>query len=401
MKITTWLIALTLFATILNAQGIRFVEKNSWKEVLALAKKQNKLIFLDAYATWCGPCQYMQEEVFTNSKVGAFFNSHFINVKMDMEKGEGPQLSEDLGVGAYPTFYFIDGEGKPVHKSVGALEEGKFIALGTEALNPEKQYYTIKEKATVGKIAPEAFHDWIHIAKKMEDVDLDDVTNSYFEKTTYPIANYHMLVMIMDHAEHITESQLRYLYKEADSVAAITEKSREYVHEVFRKKLVAYATLKSTKGETIDFDVFKSILLQFPPINAELETRKQKIRHFAEKEQTERAADELLACISDPRSGLNVEELFLLVNGNLYEIIASKRDEKIVRLIKAYPVTEAEKKKSYYIDLALFAIYVSKKDNEKARQYASAVLKNENVEEAYKEKILNILDEFKISLNEN
>ena len=48
------------------------------------------MIFLDAYASWCGPCKMLQKNVFTKKAVGDFYNSKFINVKMDMEKGEGP-----------------------------------------------------------------------------------------------------------------------------------------------------------------------------------------------------------------------------------------------------------------------------------------------------------------------
>ena len=71
------------------AQGITFIEGKPWKEVLALAKRSNKLIFLDAYATWCGPCKDLQRDVFTDNEVAKVYNPAFINVKMDMEKGEG------------------------------------------------------------------------------------------------------------------------------------------------------------------------------------------------------------------------------------------------------------------------------------------------------------------------
>ena len=37
-----------------NEQGIQFIEAN-WSKALQEAKKQHKLIFIDAYASWCGP----------------------------------------------------------------------------------------------------------------------------------------------------------------------------------------------------------------------------------------------------------------------------------------------------------------------------------------------------------
>jgi len=40
------------------AEGMTFVEK-PFDELLALAKKEDKVIFIDAYTTWCGPCKMM------------------------------------------------------------------------------------------------------------------------------------------------------------------------------------------------------------------------------------------------------------------------------------------------------------------------------------------------------
>ena len=61
----------------------------SWSEALTKARTESKLIFVDAYTSWCGPCKLMSNKVFTDKKVGKFYNDNFINVKLDVEKGEG------------------------------------------------------------------------------------------------------------------------------------------------------------------------------------------------------------------------------------------------------------------------------------------------------------------------
>jgi thiol:disulfide interchange protein len=121
-----------------GAKGIQFVKDKSWNAVLALARKENKLIFLDAYTTWCGPCKYMQENVFPLSAVGRFYNARFINVKMDMEQGEGIELMQQFALTAVPTLLFINGDGNVVHRSVGALSAKELVALGKEALGPAR-----------------------------------------------------------------------------------------------------------------------------------------------------------------------------------------------------------------------------------------------------------------------
>src|SRR5690554_7882772 len=69
-----------------------FFESLTFEEAIQKAKKENKLIFLDAYAVWCGPCKLMDRTTFKSEKVGALFNENFINIKIDMEKGEGVDL---------------------------------------------------------------------------------------------------------------------------------------------------------------------------------------------------------------------------------------------------------------------------------------------------------------------
>lgn len=132
-------LALVLFALPAAAQegGIEF-EKGSWEEVLAKAKEENKVIFVDAYATWCGPCKYMSYNIFPMKEVGAYYNANFINYKYDMEKGTGPGFANKYKVSAYPTFLFIDGDGNVVHRAVGGRQADALIALGEEALGKSK-----------------------------------------------------------------------------------------------------------------------------------------------------------------------------------------------------------------------------------------------------------------------
>jgi len=114
-------------------KGITFFH-GTWNEALALAKRENKLIFLDAYASWCGPCRMMKSRVFSKSKSGDFFNENFINVAIDMEKGEGRGLSRKYRIRAYPTLLFIDHTGKVKETSVGYHSTKQLLSLGRQVL---------------------------------------------------------------------------------------------------------------------------------------------------------------------------------------------------------------------------------------------------------------------------
>lgn len=139
-KIT--LIALGLILSgFLNAQNrsIKF-EHTSWKDLRAKALKENKLIFIDAYTTWCGPCKYMAKYIFTNDTAADFYNANFINAKIDMEKEEGIELAKQYNVACYPTLLFIDGNGNLAHRVAGSMTASQLVELGETAKDNTKNF---------------------------------------------------------------------------------------------------------------------------------------------------------------------------------------------------------------------------------------------------------------------
>lgn len=126
MLLTALLAFIGSVALAQNDQGIKF-EKGTFAEILAKAKAQKKLVFMDVYASWCGPCKRMAAEVFTQKKVGDYFNATFVNAKFDAEVGEGRTIAARYGVNAYPTFLLLNGDGKLVGKMVGGSPADEFI----------------------------------------------------------------------------------------------------------------------------------------------------------------------------------------------------------------------------------------------------------------------------------
>lgn len=117
-----------------SSTQINFIE-NSWTEALKQAARQNKYIFVDAYASWCGPCKMLKATTFKNNKVADFYNDNFVNVAIDMEKGQGPALAAEWGLQAYPTMIIFNSKGKPVSGTVGYIRANDLIKFGQQALN--------------------------------------------------------------------------------------------------------------------------------------------------------------------------------------------------------------------------------------------------------------------------
>ncbi len=146
-----WIIFWCALSPALASQGILFTNNNNWSEVLSQAKNTGKIVFLDAYTTWSGPCKLMNKCVFSDSSVADFYNTQFISIKMDMEKGEGPALVKRYGIRQFPTLLFIDANGVVQHQAVGFHNATEFLALGKKALNTELNMYALQQRYAAGE----------------------------------------------------------------------------------------------------------------------------------------------------------------------------------------------------------------------------------------------------------
>ncbi len=159
MKPTTWITATLVF--ILNlmmslsaqtvSKGISFIQEHSLQTALDNAKAQNKLVFVDCYTTWCGPCKMLSTNTFPDSTLGAFFNDKFVSVKLDMEQPENRPVGTKYGVKAYPTMLFLMPEGDVAHKAIGYMAAPELLEIAKTALNPEKNLYSVSSKIASGR----------------------------------------------------------------------------------------------------------------------------------------------------------------------------------------------------------------------------------------------------------
>ena len=135
--------------------------KDEWKKILEIAKSENKMIFVDCYTSWCGPCKMLSNTVFTNDSVADFYNQHFINVKVDMENGEGPEVAKRYEVKAFPTLLYIDKTGELVHCVVGFQSVQKLIEEGGIAMDGGMSFRALKKRYDAGERNPEFVRTYI------------------------------------------------------------------------------------------------------------------------------------------------------------------------------------------------------------------------------------------------
>lgn len=163
------------------AQGIEF-NHGKWEEVKTMAKAQNKLIFIDFYTDWCGPCKYMSMNIFPKKEAGDFYNKNFIAYKVDAEKGEGPALAKQYHISGYPTLAFINFNGEVIHRVTSSMDLKELLEHGKLALEPQNDYARLKEKFAKNQLGKKDFYHYFILVKAKGDVkETSQVFDRYFD----------------------------------------------------------------------------------------------------------------------------------------------------------------------------------------------------------------------------
>jgi len=191
------------------AQGIHFTEFASWSDLITKAKKEKKYIFIDCFATWCGPCKKMDELVFSQKNVGEFFNASYISVRIQFDSTKNDSeivkkwhtvargFEKDYQVMSYPTYLFFNPDGKLVAKEFGLIiPPDTFINKASNFLDPTKQYYTLKDQYLGGDRTSKLVLKLLPEAIKLGDVKMAfELHNQYVDVMARPYVKSELINM--------------------------------------------------------------------------------------------------------------------------------------------------------------------------------------------------------------
>ncbi len=229
-----------------TAPGIHFQSENKdWKSILELAKKENKLIFLDAFASWCGPCKWMEKNVFPTQTVGDIYNQNFVSAQIDMEKGEGRILAKKYNVKAYPTYLYINSNGEQVHRGLGSMDIEKFTDLGLAATNPERQFASVKSKYLEGKQSPEFLLNFAKMCDVAQESELLEEVSDAYLKTQSEWSSKVNMDFIKEYTKSIEKPSFAYIIKNQPIFEKTYSKSDI-------EKFVYQTALKNVAAKTFD-----------------------------------------------------------------------------------------------------------------------------------------------------
>jgi len=173
--------------------GIQFETQATWRQVLAKAKAEDKMIFVDCYATWCGPCKRMDRDVYTRDSVARVFNKAYICVKIQMDSTQQDDestrkrypdaefLRKKFVITGYPTFLFFGPDGQLVDHRMGAMDAAAFLRMGIETEDPNTRYDILLNRFRKGERELLSMRALIWTALRLRDTSVaKEVVGPYF-----------------------------------------------------------------------------------------------------------------------------------------------------------------------------------------------------------------------------
>ncbi len=320
------------------AQGIDFFE-GTWEEAMAEAKKQDKIIFVDAFAEWCGPCKRMAKYVFTDDKVGAFYNKNFVNLKLDMEKGEGITFRKKYPVSAFPTLFFIDYTGEVVQQVRGAQQVEGFIKLGEQALGKIDRSGEYAEAYEAGDRDPELVFNYVRALNKAGKPSLA-IANEYLRDQDDLTSDFNLRFIL----EAVTEADSRIFGLMAEHKDQIIQLTSEA--EVKEKVRLA---CEATAQKGVEFKMESLIEEAVDKMEDHYPERATAFRLNTEMEFYQVMKDEKKFLKTAKKYGAKIvaddpAELALLAQ-NIAEVLPGSK--KAVKLAEKFAARAAKAKQSY------------------------------------------------------
>lgn len=168
------------FWTVAQAGGVKFVP-GTFEQALNMAQAQGKPLMVHVYASWAEPCKGMDEWIFPDEKVGAFFNERFVSWKYVIDSVEDYSHLGKVRITALPEYLFLNGKGELLYRESGFKDAGEMVIVGQKALNPANHLSAMQKKYDAGERSPSFLIEYI-TQMDAAGKDMEKVGMQYLQK---------------------------------------------------------------------------------------------------------------------------------------------------------------------------------------------------------------------------
>ena len=277
MKKLFFLVLITFSMTVFAQQSINF-QNTSFKDILAKAKAEKKLVFLDAFASWCGPCKMMEKNIFTLPSVSEYYNANFINARFDMEKGEGQEIAMKYGVRSYPTFLFLNGDGEVVMKNYGYMGEKDFLTIAQETNQPKYRNSSNKELFEKGENNPEFLLNMMSLYAQSDYELAKKASERYFkEKNNQPLTKDELGMLLYFIKSPSDPNYQIFVAKKQEITTLMSEDIYNQFDTNIKITKILENTLDQKTGTINDDEFFKNAIPLVGKTEAEIALNRMKV----------------------------------------------------------------------------------------------------------------------------
>lgn len=267
MKRLSTILSLVLVASATFAQGIAFEPDGTLLYEAAMkAKKENKLVFVDCYTQWCGPCKKMARDVFPQAKVGEYMNARFVSLKIDMEATYAEGLSKEWQVSGYPTFIIFNADGKEIGRFMGGSDADGFIRRVEEKSAVDAAASSLEERWRKGERSDAFLKEYLAsltATYKRDDADMVAETLLKGKEETFA-ADKELASIFMKHVNNPFASSFIYTVQHPEALkATVGERAVEMKIQSVLGGYTKQLFVKTDEGTVLDeaqFAAFQALL---------------------------------------------------------------------------------------------------------------------------------------------